>query len=87
MTTTNTNQNPEDILAVHALYSEPDDDDPNQVLVKEHDGRTVATIYVDSHSLSVRVYEDLPIAMVDLNQAYSWIVVKRLSKEQEKVYT
>lgn len=76
--------NPADILAVHALTLEPDEDDPNQTLVKGQDGSIIAAIYADDNAISVRCLGGLPVGMADLDQAYSWIVGQYLQVEQLK---
>ena len=80
MTTTN----PADILTVHALFAEPDEDDPSQILVKSNEGVIIATIYADEHVVSVRGQDGIPVGLGDLDAAYSWIVGKFLQEEQAK---
>jgi len=73
-----------EILTVHALTEEPDEDDPNQILIIDAEKNLVATIYMDEHAITVRLPEELPIAMADLEQAYRWIVTRRLASENAK---
>jgi hypothetical protein len=76
----------DDILAVHGLFVEPDDDDPDTLVVLDTERTALASIYVDNvaETVSVKLVDGHPIAMCTLDQAYKWVVSHRVEAEKQK---